>query len=125
MEESSNNNVVLSEEDYNILRNHVTPNPDNPMSLAYELSRAKVVKKDKVPADRVKINSRVTIEDQQSNVKTTVTIVEPANADMKQQKVSFLTPIGSALIGFKIGDEVEWKMPVGIRKYKILEVTNP
>ncbi|WP_118193922.1 GreA/GreB family elongation factor [Albibacterium indicum] len=123
--ETSNNNVVLSEEDYNILRNHVTPNPDNPMSLAYELSRAKVVKKDKVPADRVKINSLVTIEDQQSKVKTTVTIVEPANADMKQQKVSFLTPIGSALIGFKIGDEVEWKMPVGIRKYKILEVTNP
>lgn len=123
--ETSNNNVVLSEEDYNILRNHVTPNPDNPMSLAYELSRAKVVKKDKVPADRVKINSLVTIEDQESKVKTTVTIVEPANADMKQQKVSFLTPIGSALIGFKIGDEVEWKMPVGIRKYKILEVTNP
>src|SRR5690606_42149329 len=103
----------------------VTHVPDNPMALADELSRAKVVKKDKVPADRVKINSRVTIEDQQSNVKTTVTIVEPANADMKQQKVSFLTPIGSALIGFKIGDEVEWKMPVGIRKYKILEVTNP
>lgn len=123
--ETSNNNVVLSEEDYNILRNHVTPNPDNPMSLAYELSRAKVVKKDKVPADRVKINSKVTIQDLQSKVKTTVTIVEPAQADMKQQKISFLTPIGSALIGFKIDDEVEWKMPVGVRTYKILEVTNP
>lgn len=121
----SNNNVVLSEEDYNILRNHVTPNPDNPMSLAYELSRAKVVKKDKVPADRVKLNSTVIIEDLQSKIKTTITIVEPAHADMKQQKISFLTPIGSALIGFKIGDEVEWKMPVGIKKYKILEVTNP
>lgn len=123
--EESNNNVVLSEEDYNILRNHVTPNPDNPMSLAYELSRAKVVKKDKVPADRVKINSRVVIEDMATKVKTTVTLVEPANADMKQQKISFLTPIGAAVIGFKIGDEVEWKMPVGIKKYKILEVTNP
>lgn len=123
--ETSNNNVVLSEEDYNILRNHVTPNPDNPMSLAYELSRAEVVKKDKVPADRVRINSQVTIQDQQSKIKTTVTIVEPAQADMKQQKISFLTPIGSALIGFKIGDEVEWKMPVGVRTYKILEVTNP
>ncbi|MFB5945865.1 GreA/GreB family elongation factor [Albibacterium profundi] len=123
--ETKNNNVVLSEEDYNILRNHVTPNPDNPMSLAYELSRAEVVKKDKVPADRVRINSQVTIQDQQSKVKTTVTIVEPAQADMKQQKISFLTPIGSALIGFKIGDEVEWKMPVGVRTYKILEVKNP
>lgn len=122
---TSNNKVVLSEEDYSILRNHVTPNPNNPMSLAYELSRAEVVKKDKVPADRVRINSKVTIEDQQSKIKTTVTIVEPDNADMKQQRISFLTPIGSALIGFKIGDEVEWKMPVGIRKYKILEVTNP
>jgi len=124
---NSTNKVILSEEDFNLLKSFVTPssNPDNPMSLAYELSRADVVKKDKVPADRVKIYSKVTIEDLISKAKTTLTIVPPSEADIKQQKVSVLTPIGSALIGFKLGDEVEWKMPVGIRKYLILEVSNP
>ena len=121
---NSANNVILSEEDFNLLKSFVTPsaNDDNPMSLAYELSRAQIVKKDKVPADRVKIYSTVTIEDLVSKAKTKVTIVPPANADIKQQKVSVLTPIGSALIGLKKGDEVEWKMPVGLRKYVILEV---
>jgi len=125
--ENSPNKVVLSEEDFNLLKNFVTPsaNVDNKMSLAYELSRAEIVKKDKLPGDRVKINSKVTIEDLLSKAKTTIVIVPPADADIKQQKVSVLTPIASALIGLKVGDEVEWKMPVGLRKYVILEVSEP
>src|SRR5690606_35822665 len=102
-----------------------SPNPDHAMSLAYELSRAEIVKKDELSKDRVKINSKVTIEDLTSKAKTTFTVVPPNSADMKQQKVSVLTPIASAIIGLKLGDEVEWKMPVGLRKYVILEVNNP
>jgi len=125
--ENSTNKVILSEHDFNLLKSFVTPssNPDHAMSLAYELSRAEIVKKDKLPKDRVKISSKVTIEDLVSKTKTTFTIVPPDDADMKQQKVSVLTPIASALIGLKLGDEVEWKMPVGLRKYVILEVSNP
>lgn len=126
MKNNTNTAVVLSEEDFELLKSFVTPsaNDDNPMSLAYELSRAKVVKKDQVPEGQVRINSKVTIEDVASKAKTTVTIVHPSDADIKQQKISVLTPIGSALIGLKINDEVEWKMPVGLRKYVILEVNN-
>jgi|SRR5690606_204992 len=125
--ENTTNKVILSEEDFNVLKSFVTPspNPDHAMSLAYELSRAEIVKKDKLPADRVKINSKVTIQDLVSKAKSTFTIVHPDSADMKQQKVSVLTPIASALIGFKLGDEVEWKMPGGLKKYAILEVVNP
>lgn len=125
--ENSPNKVVLSQEDFNLLKDLVTPSAsvDNKMSLAYELSRAEIVKKDKLPGDRVKINSKVTIEDLLSKAKTTIVIVTPNDADIKQQKVSVLTPIASALIGLKVGDEVEWKMPVGLRKYVILEVSEP
>jgi|SRR5690606_29333500 len=124
--ENSPNKVVLSEEDFNLLKNFVTPSATaDKMSLAYELSRAEIVKKDKLPGDRVKINSKVTIEDLLSKAKTSIVIVPPADADIKQQKVSVLTPIASALIGLKVGDEVEWKMPVGLRKYVILEVSEP
>jgi len=127
MKNNTNTAVVLSEEDFELLKSFVTPsaNDENPMSLAYELSRAKVVKKDQVPEGQVRINSKVTIEDLVSKAKTTVTIVPPSDADIKQQKISVLTPIGSALIGLKVKDEVEWKMPVGLRKYVILEVSNP
>src|SRR5690606_35070503 len=123
---NSANKVILSEEDFALLKSFVTPsaNPDHQMSLAYELSRAKIVKKEKLPEDRVKINSKVTIEDLSSKAKTNLVIVPPANAYIKQQKVSVLTTIASALIGLKLGDEVEWKMPVGLRKYVILEVSN-
>src|SRR5690554_3438267 len=124
MKNNTNTAVVLSEEDFELLKSFVTPSSDeNPMSLAYELSRAKVVKKDKVPEGQVRINSKVTIEDLVSKAKTTVTIVHPSDADIKQQRISVLTPIGSALIGLKINDVVEWKMPVGLRKYTILEVS--
>lgn len=116
--------VILSEEDFNLLKSFVTPtnSDENPMSLAYELGRAEVVKKEELPAERVRIGSRVTIEDTISKAKTTLVIVKPDQADIKQQRVSVLTPIASALIGLKKGDEVEWKMPVGLCKYIILEV---
>lgn len=121
---NQDNNVILSKEDYNLITQHVTPSQetDNTMSLAFELSRAKIVDRDAVPKDRVRLNAVVEIEDLDSKIKTRLTIVDPAQADMKQQKVSFLTPIGSALIGFKVGDQVEWKMPAGLKKYRILSV---
>ncbi|HWV72168.1 MAG TPA: GreA/GreB family elongation factor [Pseudosphingobacterium sp.] len=118
------NQVVLSEEDFSLLTRHVKPtdNEENKMSLAYELGRATIVKKLDVPKDRVKINSRIKIQDLDSSLITSFTLVAPENANIKEQKVSVITPIGSALIGFKKGDQVEWKMPSGIKRYTILEV---
>ncbi|GAA4796904.1 hypothetical protein GCM10023231_26740 [Olivibacter ginsenosidimutans] len=119
------NKVVLTEEDYDLLTRYVRPSdkPDNTMSLAYELGRAKVVKRDEIEKERVKINSSIKIKDLDTQIITSLTIVSPDHADVKHQKISVLTPIGSALIGFKEGDEVEWKMPVGIKRYVILDVS--
>jgi regulator of nucleoside diphosphate kinase len=60
-----------------------------------------------------------------TNKITGLTIVMPPHADIKQKKISILTPMAAALIGFRKGDEVEWKMPSGLKKYKILEVKDP
>lgn len=118
------NQVILTEEDYDLLVKHVRPtdNPDNMMSLAYELGRAKVVKINTIEKDRVRINSFVKIKDLDNQMITSFSIVAPEQADIKQQKISVLTPMGSAIIGFKEGDQVEWKMPSGIKKYVILAV---
>lgn len=118
------NQVWLSEEDYELLTKHVRPsqNEEDNMSLAYELGRAKVVKSETLGPERVKINSSVQIKDIASGIVTTIQIVAPEHADIKSHKVSVLTPIGSALIGFKKGDQVAWKMPAGVKQYLILEV---
>lgn len=118
------NQVVLSEEDYNVLIKHVRPSndPDQAMSLAYELGRAKVLAKDALEKERVKLNSRVEVKDLDSQITNAFHIVAPELADVKQQKISVLTPMGSALIGFKEGDQVAWKMPVGMKRYVILKV---
>lgn len=122
--ENLKNQVVLTQEDYNILIKHVRPSndPKQMMSLAYELGRAKVLTNDTIEKERVKLNSLVKIKDLDNQRIISFRIVAPELADVKEQKISVLTPMGSALIGFKEGDQVAWKMPAGIKKYSILKV---
>ena len=121
------NPVTLCEEDFRLLKQLVgisLVNDNEEMTLAYELSRAIVVKDDAFPLHTIRLNSAVRIEDTATKKVTDLTIVMPPHADIKQKKISILTPMAAALIGFKKGDEVEWKMPSGLKKYKILDVTN-
>lgn len=122
------NPVTLCEEDFRLLKQLVgisLVNDNEEMTLAYELSRAIVVKDDAFPLHTIRLNSAVRIEDTATKKVTDLTIVMPPHADIKQKKISILTPMAAALIGFKKGDEVEWRMPSGLKKYKILDVTNP
>ena len=122
------NPVLLCEEDFRLLKQLVgisLVNDNEEMTLAYELSRAIVVKDNALPPDTVRLNSNVRVQDMASKKNTDLTIVMPPYADIKQKKISILTPMAAALIGFRKGDEIEWKMPSGMKKYKVLEVTNP
>lgn len=123
------NPVLLCEEDFRLLKQLVgislVNDAQEEMTLAYELSRAIVVKDNEFPAQTIRLNSKVQIEDTATRKVTELTIVMPPHADIKQRKISILTPMAAALIGFKKGDEVEWRMPSGLKKYKILEVLDP
>ncbi len=123
------NPVLLCEEDFRLLKQLVgislVSDAQEEMTLAYELSRAIVVKDNEFPAQTIRLNSKVQIEDTATQKITELTIVMPPHADIKQRKISILTPMAAALIGFKKGDEVEWRMPSGLKKYKILEVVDP
>jgi regulator of nucleoside diphosphate kinase len=50
--------------------------------------------------------------------------VMPEQADIGQQKVSILSPMGTALIGFRKGEEVLWQVPAGMKRFRILDVVN-
>ncbi len=120
------NPVVLCESDFQVLKEYVGISSAKPkgdeMSLAYELGRAVVVKDDALPADTVKLNSKVTVENVDTKMTAAYVIVMPENADIAKKKVSIVAPMGSALIGFRKGQEVEWKLPGGLKKFRIVDV---
>ncbi len=123
---NESNQVVLSEEDFRLL-SHLTENVSEngnkqEMTLSYELKRAKVVRNDAVPQGTIRLNSKVKVKDLDADKVMTFTIVMPSNADMKQNKISILTPMGAALIGLAVSNKIAWKMPAGIRNLEILEV---
>lgn len=126
MNREGQNPVILTEEDYQLLKSLAAGTSDNngQMSLAYELSRAVVVKKEDFPEGTIRLNSEVEVLDMDTQKAKRFTIVMPAQADIKEQKISVLTPMGSALIGFKKDDEVVWKVPAGLKRFKIVQVTN-
>lgn len=119
------NPVTISEGDLKVLKQFIeNQSVKDETTLAYELKRAKVVKDDKLPNDVIKLGSKVSVKELASGREMAFVIVMPAEADMKSQKISILTPMGTALIGIKKGSVVEWKMPAGVRKFEIKDVSH-
>jgi regulator of nucleoside diphosphate kinase len=120
------NPVIITEEDYKLLKPYVDKLPDRneEMSLAHELKRAVIVTKDAFPKHCIKLNSRVSILDLDTQKVLEFTIVMPEHADIKQNKISVITPMGAALIGFRKSEEVRWKVPAGLKRFRILDVVN-
>jgi regulator of nucleoside diphosphate kinase len=90
--------------------------------LTRELMRGDEVGTDQVPPDVVTMNSTVRVTDVESGSTHVYTIVFPADADYEKGKISILAPLGTALLGYRVGDVVDWHMPRGIRRLRIDEI---
>ena len=97
--------------------------------LEYELERARVVKATEVPKDVVTMNSRVKLRDLDSGDAVDFSLVFPtspyaAGSDhLAPMKVSVLAPIGTAVLGYRVGDTIEWEVPAGVRRLKVEDVS--
>jgi regulator of nucleoside diphosphate kinase len=91
-------------------------------SLEDELERAHIVEPAAVPRDVVTMNSRVRLTDMGTNGAKIFTLVFPSEAKVEEQKISVLAPIGTAILGYRVGDTVEWHMPGGARTLRIEEI---
>ncbi len=91
-------------------------------SLQEELDRAHIVESTAIPHDVVTMNARVRLRDLETNEEMIYTLVFPSEANVAQQKISVLAPIGTAILGYRIGDTVEWRVPAGIRRLRIEEI---
>ena len=89
------------------------------MALAEELEEAEVVEPEGVPPDVVTMRSRVRVRDMVSGDLATYTLCYPVEADFDAGKLSVLAPIGTALLGYREGDVVEWPVPGGVRVLRI------
>ena len=91
-------------------------------SLAAELRRAQVVESRDVPKTVVTMNTRLRFVDLDDGQRMEVTLVFPADADIDAGRMSVLSPIGTALLGYSKGDAIEWAVPAGIRRIRIEEI---
>jgi regulator of nucleoside diphosphate kinase len=90
--------------------------------LASELERAVLVAREEIPAEVVTMDSVVRVLDLSSGERREYTLVYPAEANLDAGRISVLAPLGTALLGYREGDELEWLMPGGLRSLRIEKV---
>lgn len=91
--------------------------------LKNAIANAKVIDESKIDTDQVHIMNKVKIQNMDNKAVMEFTIVGEREADFAQGKLAESTPIGRALLGHKKGDVVEAKVPSGVMKFKILEIS--
>ncbi len=89
--------------------------------LEQELDRAEIVEPDAVPHDVVTMNSEVRVKDLDTGEARTYRLVFPSQA-RTGNCISVLAPVGTAMLGYRAGDVIEWRVPKGIRRLEVLEV---
>jgi len=95
---------------------------DDVEKLQMENNRAEVVSPKDVPSDVVTMNSTVCIEDLDTKEEEIYTLVFPEDADLRRGRISILAPIGTAMLGYEVGDTFEWEVPAGIRRLRVKKI---
>lgn len=91
--------------------------------LAQGVREARIVKPEAIPPDVVTMNSEVVVRDPDSGETDTWVITFPNEADVSRQRISVLSPLGSALLGRRKGETVEWSTGVGTGRVVITDIT--
>lgn len=90
--------------------------------LQKELDSATILEPVEIPSDVVTMNSLVKVSFVDGGRQQEFKIVYPEDSNFKEKKVSILSPIATALIGFRVGDLIEWVLPGGLTKIRIDEI---
>ena len=92
--------------------------------LADELDRAIVVQAEQIPDDVVTMHARCVYIDERTGTQREIELVYPDEADPARGRISVLTPVGSALLGLRVGQEIPWDFPDGaVHRLKVAAVT--
>ncbi len=121
------NTIYLTEKDYQRL--HTLVQSERHVSskqslgpLCNELKRAKIVASEEIPVDVITMNSTVRLKELKSHSEIIITVVYPKEVNLSFRKVSVLAPIGTAVLGCRVGDVINWPLPQGTATYRVEEI---
>lgn len=118
---------ILTSSDYKTIHTLLQNLPPNlkgkeVSQLQQEIKSAEIIADEAISEDIIQLNSRCEVIELASGKTLSFQLVLPHQADLKQQKISVLSPMGVALIGFRQGMTVEWMLPGGLKKLQINKV---
>lgn len=126
-----NRTIILSDVDHRRLEALLeSPRYDSQLHQDYldalegELKRARIVPQWKVPDEVITMNSVVRLRDLDTDEVDQFQLVYPSDADMAQHRISVLAPVGTAILGYQLGDVIEWPVPAGLRRLRVEMVSN-
>ncbi|WZO99164.1 nucleoside diphosphate kinase regulator [Isosphaeraceae bacterium EP7] len=90
--------------------------------LRSELGRAKIVPPEKIPRDVITMNSKVRLVEVESAEEEEFTLVFPREADAEMGLISVIAPLGTAMLGYRVGDVFEWDVPAGRKRWRVSEI---
>lgn len=121
--------IMITQNDYDHLKEllssaftHAISPSDYLDSLEAELELAEVIDPERVPKNVVTMNSTVKLRDLDSQELEVYTLVFPDEADIANRKLSVLAPVGTAILGQRVGDVLRWRVPSGWRRLKVERV---
>src|SRR5687768_5964818 len=90
--------------------------------LEHELELAETVAPEEVPGDVITMRSKVRLKDLTTGEEMVYTLVFPSEADFDEGKISVLAPVGTAMLGYRVGSRIEWQVPSGLRRLRVEEI---
>jgi regulator of nucleoside diphosphate kinase len=90
--------------------------------LEEELERAEVVEQKDIPPDVITMRSTVSLKDLDTGEEMIYWLAFPTEANSDEGKISILAPVGTAMLGYRRGDVIEWEVPSGVRRLKVEKV---
>lgn len=122
-------NIIVNSLDYQRIQRQIkeamvqkTIDAAEAEKLINELNSATILTPHEIPGDVVTMNSVIRISFADSAKQLEFKIVYPNEANFKEKKVSIFSPVATALIGFRVGDLIEWMVPGGLTKIRIDEI---
>lgn len=109
--------------EYDAAKNSQAFNEKKISELENRLANAEIINDSKIPKDKVFIGATVTLKDANTNEELSYSIVPHDEADFDAGKLSVNSPIAKGLLGLKVGDIAEIKIPAGVLKYKVLKIS--
>jgi len=87
------------------------------------VAKARIIDESKIDTAQVQILNRVKIKNTKNNQQVEYMLVSESESDIKRGKISVATPIAKGLLGKKVGDVVDIKVPSGLMSFEIMEIS--